>query len=464
VSTSPTAPGRDTPFPLALAALLVLPVLGLVLLLSSPSLDVSWEHHPAHFWLVLSAGALNAALAAGTGAAARRRGDARVLLASLAFLSAAGFLGLHALATPKVLLDTPNAGFAIATPVGLLISACFVAWSSIDLEGRRGLTIIRHSRLLVGVLLGVMALWAVLSLSEVPPFDDPTAPEHGSGLFVALAVPAIVLYAVAVVRYLQLWRRRGSRMLLWMAVSFVLLAEAMLAVAFAPNWHASWWEWHLLMLTAFGLVAISAQREWHEERYADLYLDDTLAGKRELTVLFADLQGFTSFSERHDPREVTAMLNEYFQRVIPPVVRRYGGEVDNIIGDALMVTFNTRGDQPDHALRAARAALALQERTRSVTDAHPSWPRFRVGVNTGEAAVSLLGTSGGRTHTAIGDAVNLASRLEGKAPVGGVAIGPATRDLLPGAVTEPLGTVTVKGREEPVEVHLLLALNGPGTA
>jgi adenylate cyclase len=130
-------------------------------------------------------------------------------------------------------------------------------------------------------------------------------------------------------------------------------------------------------------------------------------------VLFADLQGFTSFSERHDPRQVSDMLNHYFEVVIPPIVQRYGGDVDRIVGDALMVTFNRRGDQPDHALQAARAALAIQSATAFVAAEHPGWPRFRVGVNTGEAAVGVVGAAGARTHTAIGDAVNLAARLAG---------------------------------------------------
>ncbi len=247
-------------------------------------------------------------------------------------------------------------------------------------------------------------------------------------------------------------------MLLGLAVAFALLAEAMIAVVFGRNWHATWWEWHLLMLVAFLIVAWSAQRQWHEERFGDLYLDETAAGTREISVLFADLAGFTSFSERSDPREVSDMLNAYFEVAIPPVVRRHGGDVDRIIGDALMVTFNRSGDQPDHAVRAARAALALQEATGAVAAEHPDWPRFRVGVNTGEALVGMLGTGGGRTYTAVGDTVNLAARLEGQAPVGGVALGPATAAALPEARTESLGAIAVKGKQAPVEVHRLLEL------
>jgi class 3 adenylate cyclase len=274
---------------------------------------------------------------------------------------------------------------------------------------------------------------------------------------VALAVPAIVLYAASAARYFQLWRRRRSVMLLAMLSAFVLLAEAMAAIAFARSWHLSWWEWHLLLVVAFALVALGARISWHEERFADLYLPDTAAGDREMSVLFADLQGFTTFSESHEPDEITGMLNEYFAVAVPAVVS-HGGDVDRIIGDALMVTFNKRGDQPDHARRAAAAGLALQAATAAVSEAHPDWPRFRVGVNSGPVSVSLLGTAGGRTHTIIGDTVNTASRIEGKAPAGGVAIGPVTKALLPDAATLPLGPLELKGKREPVEAHLLQAL------
>ena len=177
-----------------------------------------------------------------------------------------------------------------------------------------------------------------------------------------------------------------------------------------------------------------------------------------MSILFADLQGFTTFSETHEPQEVTAMLNTYFEVAIPPVVRAHGGDIDRIIGDAIMATFNRRGDQPDHARRAAAAALEMQEATARVAAEHPGWPRFRAGVNTGEVSVSLLGAGGGRTHTVIGDAVNTASRLEGKAPVGGVAVSAATRDLLPGARTEPLGSLELKGKAEAIEAFVLLSL------
>src|SRR5918992_331674 len=334
---------------------LAIPVLGLVLLLAAPDADVQWEHHPSHFWLVLAAGVTSAALAFSTSGVALRRSDARLYLVSLAFLSAAGFLGLHALSTPGVLLDEPNQGFAVATPIGLLLAALFAAASALPLRQERARAVMRHARLLRGVLLGAMAAWAAVSLLSVPPLDDPTPVERASGVLLVVPAVALVLYAFAAARYLVMVLHSGSPILLGVTSAWVLLAEACISVAFGRNWHASWWEWHLLMLVAFGAIAVVARREDAQERFSDLYLDHTAAGTREVSVLFADLAGFTSFAEGRDPREVTEMLNAYFEVAIPPIVREHGGEIDRLVGDAIMATRGTRGDQPHHPRLAGEA-------------------------------------------------------------------------------------------------------------
>src|SRR5213593_4789397 len=178
--------------PALIAVLLALPLAGFWLLLAAPSLDVHWEQHPAHFWLVLGAAAINASLAFATGDAARYRGDARLFLVSLAFLAAAGFLGLHALATPGVLVDGRTAGFVIATPVGLLAAA-----SSDRFDGERGRAVMRHAQALRGGLLAVMAAWAAVSVARLPPLDSPSAAEVATGPLAALAVSAVGLYGLA---------------------------------------------------------------------------------------------------------------------------------------------------------------------------------------------------------------------------------------------------------------------------
>jgi adenylate cyclase len=454
--TSLLAPEADGGVRLGLwVAALALPVLGLVLLLAAPDADVQWEHHPSHFWLVLAAGLTSAALAFSTSGVALRRSDARLYLVSLAFLSAAGFLGLHALSTPGVLLDGPNQGFAVATPIGLLISGLFAAASALPLRPERAQAVMRHAQLLRGLLIGAMAAWAAVSLLSVPPLDDPTPVERASGGLVAVAGVALVLYALAAARYLVMVLHSGSPILLGVTSAWVLLAEASIAVAFGRNWHASWWEWHLLMLVAFGAIAVAARREDAEERFSDLYLDHTAAGTREVSVLFADLAGFTSFSEGREPREVTEMLNAYFEAAIPPIVREHGGEIDRLIGDAIMATWGTRGDQPDHAERAVNAAAALQTETARLAAEHPDWPRFRAAVNTGEALVGVVGAESGRSYTVIGDTVNVAARLESRAPTGGVVVGGGTLKAVPGLRATSLGEIEVKGKRERVDAYLL---------
>lgn len=437
-------------------AVALLPVVALWLLLERPELDVRWEHQPAHFWLVLVAAALSAVLAYGTGEAAARRGDARLMYVSLAFLSSAGFLGLHALATPGVLLAAPNVGFAVATPAGVALGSLFAIRSTGSFSGAAAAREVARARRARVALLLFMAVWAAVSLLGLPPLSGP--PTGAERLPLLVAVPGVLLYLAAAWSYLRLWLKRREAVLAAVTTAYILLAEALVAMVLSRNWHLSWWEWHLLLLAAFALVAVSAQRAWHEERFGALYLDDTSAGTREMSVLFADLQGFTTFSEAHGADDVTDMLNEYFA-VAVPAVTAHGGDVDRIVGDALMVTFNKRGDQPDHARRAALAGLEMQAATRAVADLHPDWPRFRVGINTGPVAVTLLGASGGRTHTVIGDTVNTASRIEGIAPVGGVAIGAATLAALPGATTRSMGPVALKGKTETAEAFVLVDLD-----
>ena len=461
-ATAPAEPSAALGVDAVVLVAALAPIAGFVALLLLPTADVHWEHHPAHFWLVLGTASLAAALGWAIGVTARRRADARLFLVSMAFVTAASFLGLHALATPGVLLDGPNKGFVVATPVGLLLASGFALWSSMRLDGDRARWVLgRSGWLRLGVVAAVV-VWGAWSLAELAPLDGMLPSETADTQLWILAGPGVALYAVAAIRYLELARTRGSPLALSVAAAWALLAEAMLAIALARSWHATWWEWHLLMLAAFGAVGIVAQRLPESERFGDLYLDEVAAGSREVTVLFADLKGFTTYSEAHDSDVVQTMLNTYFSVVIP-AVRAAGGRVDRYIGDAVMVTFNVSTDQADHAVRAARAALRFQAAAAGVAAEHPDWPRFRVGLNTGPATVGLVGGGGQREYTVLGDTVNLASRLEGLAPPGGVVIGGTTLEHLVGASVTSMGKVKVKGRDAPVDVWLLEAMgNLPG--
>jgi class 3 adenylate cyclase len=214
------------------------------------------------------------------------------------------------------------------------------------------------------------------------------------------------------------------------------------------------------MVIGFASISVAAWQEWREERFSGLYLDETLAGRKEVTVLFADLAGFTPFSEARTPEEVHAMLVAYFNRLTPLLAGEFGGEVHEFVGDEIFVIFNKSGDQPDHAVRAAHAALALQRAAAEIAESRPEWPRFRVGVNTGPVLVGVVGERGHRVHGVFGDTVNLGARLEGQATPGGVVVGAATAALLPeGAELERLPELHVKGKSAPVEAYVLHRLS-----
>jgi adenylate cyclase len=427
----------------------------LALLLLHPGIDEAWENHPAHFWLVLGAASVSVGLGYAVGVAARRRRDARLFLVSLAFISAAAFLGLHALATPGVLLGK-NAGFELATPFGLGVAGVFAAASGLPLRPVAAERVLQWARALIAALAIVLGGWAAVSLSAIAPLAGELGTEELNGWQISFAAVGVVFYATAAVGYFRLYRRRGAAFLLGVALAFALLAEAMLVIAWARNWHASWWEWHVLMLIAFVAIAVAARGEWHEERFSPLYLDETLAATREVSVMLADLQGFTSFSERTTPARVATMLNGYFRPLVP-LLETEGGVVHQIVGDAVMVIFNQAGDQPDHAARAARTARAFQAGATEIASGRPEWPRFRAAVNSGEVLAGVVGgPSGHRKHGVVGDTVNLAARLEAAAPVGKVVVGAETAAALPpGAVLERLPPLRVKGKDEPVEAYLL---------
>ncbi|BBH68271.1 hypothetical protein ACTI_49560 [Actinoplanes sp. OR16] len=662
---------------------LAAPLAGLWLLAARPQWDHRWQHDPSHFWLVLAVSVVSLGLAVVINEAARRRADARLLLIAFSFLIAAGFLGLHAVATPHMLVAGGNAGFTYASPAGLTLAAVFAAASAVDLPARRAAGLVRWAGFLRTSLLLIIAAWAVASLLGVPPLNA-VPPAGDTGPTVALSAAGVILFGLAAVRYYMLYRRRRTVMLLSVVTAYTLLAEAAVAMAVGRSWHLSWWEWHLLMAAGFGYVAYSAWVQYRNEGAAaglfasvgtedtvrqlraeygaalealvdaldrrqtepemattmnllaerfeltdgqtavlsraagavaderdqirklgalvaighdarvmltdaellsgavthiaraferhsvaigvveegrlvfpvDLGTDRELAAERalasgvpvtgshgtlcvpfavkghpagvlaaeksgeavtdrdtalllslasqiavalenarlyrrldvlfrqymspdvatalvvdpsqaalggavvEVTSLFADLRGFTTFSERSTPEQIVEMLNRYFD-VATRAVLAENGTVVQFVGDALMALFNAPARQPDHALRAARAALSLQAGVDRIAAGCPGWPRFRVGVNTGEALVGNIGGEALRNFNAMGDAVNVAARLETSAQPGQVLIGAATRDLLGDtALVEPLGELRVKGRSRPVAAFVLCGLRG----
>jgi len=183
--------------------------------------------------------------------------------------------------------------------------------------------------------------------------------------------------------------------------------------------------------------------------------------KRTVTILFADLSGFTSYSEKHDPEMVFSVLNSYLS-LAAQVILEQEGTLDKFMGDAVLAIWNSPDLQEDHALRAVRAAQEIVHRSEMAHqhfDQPDQYMLFRIGITTGPAMIGNVGTDELFNYTAIGDTVNLAQRLQVYARGGQILLGKTTYDLVADQViATPLEQIMVKGREQPVEVYVLKGL------
>ena len=188
----------------------------------------------------------------------------------------------------------------------------------------------------------------------------------------------------------------------------------------------------------------------------------------DVTVLFTDLEGFTTLSEHLTPSQLSAHLAEYFKEMLD-VLLPHRGTLDKLIGDAIMMYFGCPIRDPRHAVDACRGALAMQTRMVSLNErwGRESLPRLRtrIGINTGVAVAGNMGTDRIFNYTIIGDCVNLASRLEGvnKEYGTGTIIGEDTWTLVHEQfVTRELDWIRVKGKTRPVAIYELVAEAGAG--
>lgn len=181
-----------------------------------------------------------------------------------------------------------------------------------------------------------------------------------------------------------------------------------------------------------------------------------LEERRVATVLFADLSGFTELSGRTDPEDVRAFVDACME-LLGEVIERYGGFVDKVIGDAVMAVWGVPTSREDHAERAVRAALDMQQCTRDHPDTFAGLA-LRIGVNTGELMFAPVGPRGRRDQTVMGDVVNVASRLQTSAPRGGVLVGEETwRETRRAIRYEQVEPFTVKGKDDPLDGWLAIA-------
>jgi adenylate cyclase len=180
---------RSTALVAASVAAAALPLVGLASLLLRKQLDPHFENYQAHFVVFGLVGALAFALGYTAGEAANRRGDARVLLLSLAFMTTGGFLGLHAVGTPGVLFTNDLSGFQVAIPVGLLVSAVFAAGSAfVDVRPGLAPLVMRRRRLLRVAVVAAMASWFVWTVAKVPPLHNPNGEAATGSLLAVLAI------------------------------------------------------------------------------------------------------------------------------------------------------------------------------------------------------------------------------------------------------------------------------------
>jgi len=178
----------------------------------------------------------------------------------------------------------------------------------------------------------------------------------------------------------------------------------------------------------------------------------------ELTVLFSDIRGFTSIAEGMEPKELSQLLNEYLTEMTR-VIGEHRGTLDKYIGDAIMAFWGAPVAEPRHAERAVAAAVAMQAALGPLNERFRArgWPELRIGIgiNTGPMRVGDMGSRSRKAYTVLGDAVNLASRLEGLTKQYGVGIivGEATRQAVGGTVFRELDRVRVKGKDAPTAIY-----------
>jgi adenylate cyclase len=177
--------------------------------------------------------------------------------------------------------------------------------------------------------------------------------------------------------------------------------------------------------------------------------------ERTVTVLFADVRNFTGLSEEMNPQKLVSILNRYLSLIIKAVLR-YDGMVNKFGGDSIMAIWNVPINCPDHALLAIKAAVDAQQALRELQEKVRNLPKmeFGIGINTGNVVAGNMGSVDRLEYSVIGDAVNIAARLAGAAPGGGVWIGNETFNLVNGSVDAmPLAPLSLKGKQAKFQAY-----------
>ncbi len=186
-----------------------------------------------------------------------------------------------------------------------------------------------------------------------------------------------------------------------------------------------------------------------------------LGGKRsQITVLFADVRGFTRFSEKLSPEELVGILNIHLAAVAEAILE-HTGTIDKFLGDAVMAWYNAPIPQPDHALRAVLSALEIRTNLKKIQSnmAAESQLSFGVGIHYGDAVLGLVGTERRLEYTAIGDSVNTAKRIQENTGPGQIYISSQAYALVSDQIEARLvAPLTVKGKSQPLDVYEVIGL------
>lgn len=275
----------------------------------------------------------------------------------------------------------------------------------------------------------------------------------------------------------------------WQSVlSFAICLPIPIAVGFAAYAKGFWWPVTVgeaaTLIALIGAVVVNYATEGRQKAFIksafkhylgpaviDQIIEDPsrlqLGGeKRELTLFFSDIEKFSSFSEKLDPATLTSLLNEYLSDMTD-IILEEGGYLDKYIGDAIVAYWNAPLSQPDHAIRACRTVLRCQRRLAEKREAYKQRTgatiKARIGMNTGEVTVGNMGSRDRFNYTVLGDAANLASRLEGANKAFGTyaMISEATWSKTHGQfIGRELGRLRVVGRETPVRVYEIMGFAG----
>lgn len=272
------------------------------------------------------------------------------------------------------------------------------------------------------------------------------------------------------------------------SLAFLLWLPCPVAVSFIAYSVGYWWPMAVgvlaVALALVGATLLNYATEWRQRAFirnafryylGDEVIEQILADpsrlrlggeKREMTVFFSDIESFSSFSEKLAPDALTSLLNDYLSEM-GAIIKEEGGYLDKYIGDAIVAFWNAPVLQPDHAARACRAALKCQRRLAELRGEYARRAgvvlRARIGLNTGVVTVGNMGSYERFNYTILGDAANLASRLEGANKAFGtyIMVSERTWQMSGGAWTgRELAKLRVVGRQTPVRVFELAGFPG----